>query len=1598
MPINAEAIVWDEEPQLTETEQSIAQPIDETQVQWDDAPTLKQTPIAPQQELSMLDRIQAKMKELGKDIGEYTPIGATLKTLAPIAVEASGKELEGGKITEARKMKALSENLEFEFGDLSKAWDASIKGDKEAAKQLQVKKDKINNTVVEALNAQGIEAYYDNGKLLVVDMKDGKEVIKDLDEGMLDNIAASFGAESGEIVGGIGGAMAGATAGFKAGGIDPRKRALGAVVGGAIGGYTGATAGSVIDLMRASIVLNKEMDAVDIAEKATARGVADVAGAVAVGVAGKAIKQAWDPLVGASKRLKTTFLEGDIIGAKNIVKQDYGLTDEGIDQLYEAVKKDVKGFEDLSGDDLLRAKLLAAVQQQPQGRPLITKAISDNAKAAIETSKEIDSRAKEVIKSAAQFSKKPSAIRRSVEAYEKVVGKNYKEVRDLIDEALPSYKSDLDTKDFAPVLKDLNTRVIDPVVKEKLVNLSDALASQKSDTVGDLINIRQQYNKFYGKNIQHFDTKPDKDALKSIQDTIDAKIDEALFTLPDEILKPLDTAFTEAKSKYSQMFKTQDTATYNAIFKKGASEKEIGDALVRYSKSVDNDLERVLGKLSPTQRTRAEFSIISKMLDDATAKGEAKAIDFTKLMESVGTSKQSFKTPEAKQFLKNIETFDKKFAKDVDIQRIAAGAVAPKVEKNIATSMTGKVLMKISALRFEAIQRLLPTETGRRLSLQKSLESALENSRTSKEFFFKASKIKGMPNKDRKALKKAVKEIGEEAEKVQAQAQKETLKKQTEAKAKADLKEATKQADIERTVDEKKAKWEWAKSQAKKKKLNEQANRVQDAAEIPIGGSEDIQKAEVKKQFKKKLDPDRDIKNMTKEDIAELDAQALKEEANRVFAKGGTELAGGAIAGLEIDEEGNVSLDPAKFVMGALGVASIKGLAKSYKSSPKAKAKIEKALKGLASDSTRVAGEMLEKINKQIGLNIEPKIIESSKYSVTKASPEKSYNPLKRTIKLDKDSVIVGTQKEDKSIYVGRTKNGEYFTIKESEANKLINKVIENTDKKYSEAFTKHLKELGHDGVIDNVSGKNSQIIAFDANQIKIIPKNEKDLIVQHNLTAENILHAEEVGGLAVPSLAITKADTPLTGFGDITLLGHSDLIKPSSDMKVFGADVYSPRYPQINYSMTAKQQRFIDEDLAPYEAITASREYAEKDSLNALYDNVAFRAKFLDEKGVKVKLPKTRVNKKSMDSYKKYYKDIVGLKSFVDSQQLMYSPEFQKAYIQELKDTAPEVLKDMKIGDKLGIDAEKSLKNMAYRRAQDLSRLQEQSKSAGKPDEYAIKTIVRDTINKKKLSGELKSYAMKYLKDVGAKETIWNGTDRMGRNKYIEHTLSNVISKLKKDIRGGENFNYGLGTTRAKLTPEFKTIKRIQAEKDRLVTETEFELVKKEMDDKVDDVADSLKMYYEYDRDAFGYQGEVLHAIAEQDLRGYGFKNVPNHVIEEVAELTTALREMPTEYFEVKVLRALDAGEFRVAVIPNGTSKETIDLLKKKGLKVSKYNPSNKGAREDAIKKAAGRERILFMHPATVGGAITIGVANEISKNKEKRKSNKKMVNYLAQ
>ena len=72
-------------------------------------------------------------------------------------------------------------------------------------------------------------------------------------------------------------------------------------------------------------------------------------------------------------------------------------------------------------------------------------------------------------------------------------------------------------------------------------------------------------------------------------------------------------------------------------------------------------------------------------------------------------------------------------------------------------------------------------------------------------------------------------------------------------------------------------------------------------------------------------------------------------------------------------------------------------------------------------------------------------------------------------------------------------------------------------------------------------------------------------LVALHNTDARKVRHMHELGGIALPSIAVTRADLPYTNFGDITLIGDAAFIDPEQkENAAYDADVYSPRYPEI--------------------------------------------------------------------------------------------------------------------------------------------------------------------------------------------------------------------------------------------------------------------------------------------------------------------------------------------------------------------------------------------------------------------------------------------------
>lgn len=127
------------------------------------------------------------------------------------------------------------------------------------------------------------------------------------------------------------------------------------------------------------------------------------------------------------------------------------------------------------------------------------------------------------------------------------------------------------------------------------------------------------------------------------------------------------------------------------------------------------------------------------------------------------------------------------------------------------------------------------------------------------------------------------------------------------------------------------------------------------------------------------------------------------------------------------------------------------------------------------------------------------------------------------------------------------------------------------------------------------------------------------ELIVQHNLTTSNLLKADKLGGLPVPSLAISKVGSPLEGFGEITLIAPKEMAAPSAKNPVFASDAYTKRFPTIDYSIDAKGQKALRTMLSDIAEKIPGGDYNVDRLLNEWNDRKysdVLKAKFLDERG----------------------------------------------------------------------------------------------------------------------------------------------------------------------------------------------------------------------------------------------------------------------------------------------------------------------------------------------------------------------------------------------
>jgi hypothetical protein len=389
------------------------------------------------------------------------------------------------------------------------------------------------------------------------------------------------------------------------------------------------------------------------------------------------------------------------------------------------------------------------------------------------------------------------------------------------------------------------------------------------------------------------------------------------------------------------------------------------------------------------------------------------------------------------------------------------------------------------------------------------------------------------------------------------------------------------------------------------------------------------------------------------------------------------------------------------------------------------------------------------------------------------------------------------------------------------------------------------------------------------------------ELIVQHNLTAANLLKADKLGGLPVPSLAISRAASPMDNFGEITLIAPKEFANPSAKNPVFGADAYTARFPKIDYQIDSKSKKPLRGLVADVIDKLPGGDYNFDRLMNDWSDrqyNQILRAKFLDERG---ELP----DPKAFDESWKF-------SSTVDQ-------------------------------------------------------------------------LVRDN------HSEYQDWLAKFddsLADAGVnvKERIFKGFTYAGDRRYAAATLDNIVKEMKGGA-GGEGFNYGVGNLRAVATPKFRTLSQIKAARGKLVDGKKMDEIKQQAQDAYVSVLNRMREV----NDKYSAEDALLEFAESKRISTldqiYDGK-MPDELKADIGIFLSKIKELPTEYFEMKPQRAVSLEEFNGAIIPKNTPQRARDVLTKAGI-TEVYEYSTPEERKSLFQKY-GKEMFGVMPAAPMGAA----------------------------
>ena len=508
-----------------------------------------------------------------------------------------------------------------------------------------------------------------------------------------------------------------------------------------------------------------------------------------------------------------------------------------------------------------------------------------------------------------------------------------------------------------------------------------------------------------------------------------------------------------------------------------------------------------------------------------------------------------------------------------------------------------------------------------------------------------------------------------------------------------------------------------------------------------------------------------------------------------------------------------------------------------------------------------------------------------------------------------------------------------------------------------------------------------------------------KDLVAVHNLTAENLQEALELGGMPSPSIAVVKAQEGHTKYGPISLVFNSDTIDPMVNRanRIYGSDAWTPTRPNVEYKVKPDKARALNAELAELSRKTAGGEFARSNAITGIMDmeasdkspkqlaeklaqNPSVKAAYLADIGETVDVAMKQEERFTASQVRRSEKTIEAVGG---EEALRNIIETDRA--NDNHDLAHTVLEKVREAEKawameeFGWSEEKAQKKAERVIPPKLLILLNNAYDYMVTEDKGGK-LVRDTdamlkeVQEKAPDQDVEEWILPKVEKILGEKGIYNGKEVYTRNGnrrsfaqlHNSYTLENLVAANAQNARGQGTWGLSASTLMSTATAEYQNLDEVRADKGRLqqMPEEEYKALLEKADDQISDILDKLRRETTPHADNSFEEREILGGILMQAAQGKqtaaaigkAFAKEGYTIGKDTAQMILNLYKnvaaIPTGYFEAKPQRAVGFDEVRAAILPDNTSSTLIDSLKETGIDVKLYKAGDDAQRTALLNK----------------------------------------------